>query len=161
MPLRQNRPYVKWSDRKELERLAAISSSRPKRPRGRPRKVVAPIVKLRKPRAPRVSAPCPGCGTYGKPGRKFCSLSCSGKAARRGQLAWEKSIADDLVGQGWSIMSPTACCDRIGIKDGKLYFLEFKPEGVTALRSFQKAVQALAPRMYRVVEGDRLGKVSV
>lgn len=103
---------------------------------------------------------CPCGKALGKNQKKFCGLSCSGKSARRGQLAWEETVAKQLGQEGWEIISPTACCDRIGIKDGRVFFLEFKPEGKSALRSFQKSVRRAAPHQYRVVIGTSSGVVT-
>lgn len=170
MPLTKNKPYEKWPDRKEREMREAVTASTPKRPRGRPRNYPPPepprkpifpgAYRPRKPRAPRFSVPCPGCGTPTKPGGKFCGRSCSGKSARRWQLEWEKSIANELTDQGWTIMSPTACCDRIGVKNGKAYFIEFKPEGQAMLRAFQQVVQVVVPHMYLIAEGTKAGKLA-
>jgi hypothetical protein len=50
------------------------------------------------------------------------------RTRRYAQLEIEESVAAGLRDQGWEIYSPTVVCDRIGIKDGKLFLLEFKPE---------------------------------
>lgn len=91
---------------------------------------------------------------------KFCGRSCSGSSARIGQLIWEQTVAKSMQEDGWTIMSPTACCDRIGIKDGQVFFLEFKPQGNVSLRSFQKAVKDSVPHMYRVVVGTVDGRIA-
>jgi len=65
----------------------------------------------------------------------------------------EQYVARQLVEKGWTIYSPTAVCDRIGVKDGKVYFLEFK-KGEQKLRPGQKAIMDLVPRMYIVVRHD-------
>lgn len=102
---------------------------------------------------------CPQCGTGMAKSATFCSRSCVGKFARRKQLAWEQSVAQKMEQEGWEIISPTACCDRIGIKDGRVFFLEFKPEEDSSLRSFQKAVRKAAPHMYRIVVGTSEGGI--
>jgi hypothetical protein len=105
--------------------------------------------------------------------RKFCSPECRRKGsafpskeemAKRGmlnpttqrkrrfaQIELEESIANSLREDGWEVFSPTVVCDRIGIKDGEVFFLEFKPEGSRSLRPGQKRVHDCASAMYRVI----------
>lgn len=121
--------------------------------------------------------PCEQCG-IGFIGRRwksrFCSRKCSSintsarispkehlrrgfgdsaKASeqRRRQLAWEEGVASELRSDGWEVFSPTVVCDRIGVKDGKVWFLEFKPVGREKLRPGQKRIQGLMPENYQVV----------
>ncbi len=61
----------------------------------------------------------------------------------------EQRVAKELIQEGWIIFSPTAVCDRIGVKDGRVYFLEFK-KGSQSLREGQQAIRDLVPRMYKV-----------
>lgn len=68
---------------------------------------------------------------------------------RRRQLATEEALADKLRSEGYEIFSPTVVCDRIGIKDGKVYFVEFKPRG-QELRQGQATVCDLVPDQYHV-----------
>ncbi len=42
------------------------------------------------------------------------------------QMAMEQRSADKLRSEGWEIFSPTVVCDRIGIKNGQLFLIEFK-----------------------------------
>lgn len=143
-------PYVKWSDRKKLEKTALrqgkpLVSEPPRRPRRR---------------KPPAGACCP-CGVpLVRQQSRFCSRSCMGKAGRQALLEWERSVANGLRAEGWNIFTPSTCCDRIGIRDGKVYFLEFKPEGKRELRTLQRAVQEILPEMYLVVEGTRAGAIS-
>ena len=65
----------------------------------------------------------------------------------------EQDVARGLVERGWTIYSPTVVCDRIGVKDGKVYFLEFK-KGNQELRPGQKAIMESVPEMYLVVRHD-------
>jgi len=65
-------------------------------------------------------------------------------------LAWEEGVAESLRNEGWQIFSPTVVCDRIGIKDGKVYFLEFKLPG-QELRDGQKAIADLTPENYKII----------
>jgi len=62
----------------------------------------------------------------------------------------EKNMAKNLREEGWEIFSPTAVCDRIGIKDGNLFFLEFKKQN-QQLTSSQLKVQNQVPFMYKVL----------
>ena len=48
---------------------------------------------------------------------------------------------------------PTAVCDRIGVKDEKVYFLEFK-KGNQVLRPGQKAIMDLVPQMYMIIRHE-------
>ena len=63
-------------------------------------------------------------------------------------------MAKAMEEDGWRIIRPMSCCDRIGIKNGKVYFIEFKPAGNTKLRFYQKAVRKLVPDVYCVVVGS-------
>jgi hypothetical protein len=97
----------------------------------------------------------------------FCGLVCrkeawvshfwtsdAAKKMRRNQLDGEESVAASLRLEGWEVFSPTVVCDRIGIKDGKVFFLEFKPKGRESLRPGQKRIQECVPEMYEVVVHD-------
>lgn len=109
-----------------------------------------------------------------RPYQKFCSNQCStsntGKniskeeLLRRGftdpirsrerrlrQIEKEENIADGLRGEGWEVFSPTVVCDRVGVKDGKVFFLEFKPPENQRLRPGQKRIADLVPEMYRII----------
>lgn len=68
-------------------------------------------------------------------------------------MAIEEDVARQLVEKGWTIYSPTVVCDRIGVRDGKVYFLEFK-KGHQELRPCQKAITELVPKMYLVIRHD-------
>jgi len=48
------------------------------------------------------------------------------------------------------VFSPLVVCDRIGVKDNMVYFLEFKKPG-QKLRPRQALIHDLVPDMYRVV----------
>ena len=65
-------------------------------------------------------------------------------------MEYERTTARRLTDEGWIIYSPTAVCDRIGVKNGKVFFLEFKKNNQT-LRSSQQKIRDLVPWMYRVV----------
>ena len=105
---------------------------------------------------------------------KFCSRSCATRyqakqagpeeLLRRGfgdskkssrlrkrQILWEESIAEDMRSDGWEIFSPTVVCDRVGVKNGFVYFIEFKPESNQKLRAGQKRIAELVPGMYKIV----------
>jgi DNA-directed RNA polymerase subunit RPC12/RpoP len=106
--------------------------------------------------------------------KRFCSNKCSSTFSglrqtkdelhRRGfgipercsflrhkQLDLEEGMANDLRDKGWEIFSPTVVCDRIGVKEGKVFFIEFKPASNIKLRSGQKRISDLVPEMYKVV----------
>jgi len=67
------------------------------------------------------------------------------------QIALERAQAEILVQDGWEIFSPTVVCDRVGVKDGRIFFIDFKKRGREKLRSGQKRIRDLAPEMYKVV----------
>lgn len=116
---------------------------------------------------------CKGCSAEYAPWSiksKFCSLSCAQKSTpheervRRGrinsesarinrykQLAWEENIAQEMRTDEWEVFSPTVVCDRVGIKDGKVFFLEFKPLADQRLRAGQQRIADLVPEMYRII----------
>jgi hypothetical protein len=66
------------------------------------------------------------------------------------QLEHECAEAKKLEEQGYEVFSPTVVCDRIAVKDGKVYFVEFKKIG-QSLRPGQKRIHDLMPENYRVV----------
>jgi hypothetical protein len=78
--------------------------------------------------------------------RNACSKTQS--RLRRKQIADEGALAREMRSEGWEIFSPTVVCDRIGIKDGKVYFIEFKKDASQKLRPGQSAVQAASPDNY-------------
>lgn len=115
---------------------------------------------------------CPGCSILfehqGKSEWKYCSKKCRSKGiaaartysdeqrtkhrkSRYRQLAIEEGQAKKLRNEGWEIFSPTVVCDRIGIKDGKVYFIEFKPDHNTNLRSGQQRLHDVVPDQYIVI----------
>jgi hypothetical protein len=59
------------------------------------------------------------------------------------QMEMEQSASAKLEKDGWVIFSPTVVCDRIGIKDGKVFFIEFKKPG-QKLTPFQEQVKNTA-----------------
>lgn len=106
--------------------------------------------------------------------QQFCGRKCSARSSsrkiskeelfRRGitdpiksrqqrmkQLSVEENLADDLRSEGWEIFSPTVVCDRVGVKDGKVFFLEFKPINDQRLRAGQQRIAELVPDMYRII----------
>lgn len=82
-------------------------------------------------------------------GKGFTSAEAS--RLRLAQLSWEENIASQMRIQGWEIFSPTVVCDRVGVKDGKVFFVEFKSKKSRKLRPGQKRICALVPDMYRIV----------
>ncbi|MGE3341538.1 MAG: hypothetical protein AB7J46_06615 [Candidatus Altimarinota bacterium] len=114
------------------------------------------------------------CQTCGKefntrPSRvgKFCSKSCAGKNPdhplqklnlnkefmrqnRYKQLAAEEKIADRLRKEGYQVFSPTVVCDRVVVKDGRVFFAEFKKTG-QKLREGQQTIRDLMPESYLII----------
>lgn len=68
---------------------------------------------------------------------------------RQEQLRHEEAEADRLRAEGFEVFSPTVVCDRIAVKDGKVYFVEFKRPG-QYLRPAQQKVSELVPDRYLV-----------
>lgn len=146
---KSSKPYIKWSDRMRLE-AAHLIPEEPKRKVGRPPKPA------RAPRTKRelVTSTCQQCNTeFTRLGRTgiFCSRSCQSRWNAKSNLIWERAVAAKMELDGWTMFTPSSCCDRIGIKDGQVFFVEFKPVGRTKLREFQKLVRDHVPHMYRVV----------
>ncbi|MDG6949546.1 MAG: hypothetical protein JRM77_06860 [Nitrososphaerota archaeon] len=65
------------------------------------------------------------------------------------QIANEENVANELRRMGWTVFSPLVVCDRIGVKDNTVYFLEFKKPG-QKLRPRQALIHDLVPERYRV-----------
>ena len=66
------------------------------------------------------------------------------------QITKEENMANDLKKKGYEVFSPTVVCDRIVIKDNKVYFVEFKKLNQT-LRSGQQKVHDLMPDNYLII----------
>lgn len=69
---------------------------------------------------------------------------------RKNQMIVEESMANKLRNEGYKIFSPTVVCDRIAVKDNKVYFVEFKKSG-QKLREGQQIIHDLVKEMYLVV----------
>jgi hypothetical protein len=65
------------------------------------------------------------------------------------QLQSEERIAERMRAQGFEVFSPTVVCDRIAIRDGLVFFVEFKRVG-QKLRPAQQEVHDLCPEMYLI-----------
>jgi hypothetical protein len=108
-------------------------------------------LKAVKRRAAKITKVCERCsfGFSGTKGTRFCSscLRSVFRETRQKQLAHEQNEAAKLEKNGYKVYSPTVVCDRVAIKDGKVYFVEFKQSG-QSLRAGQKAIQELVPEMY-------------
>ncbi len=64
------------------------------------------------------------------------------RSRRMRQLAKEEELSKSLRKDGWEVFSPTVVCDRIGIKNNKVCFIEFKKKGQD-LRENQNKVKKL------------------
>jgi hypothetical protein len=73
----------------------------------------------------------------------------SQRKRRLAQLEHEESLAQQMRDEGWKVFSPTVVCDRVGIKDGKVFFIEFKKPG-QELRDGQRQIQELIPDNYLI-----------
>ena len=65
------------------------------------------------------------------------------------RLKLEGAAEEALERDGYEVLKPLVVCDRVAIKDGKVYFVEFKRRG-QSLRDGQRRVQELVPEMYLV-----------
>ena len=70
-------------------------------------------------------------------------------ARRLGQIKSEEAEAEKLRSEGYDVYSPTVVCDRVAVKDGKVFFVEFKKTG-QKLRPGQQRIFDLASEMYIV-----------
>lgn len=70
---------------------------------------------------------------------------------RKAQLLLEEDMASHMRANGWDIFSPTVVCDRIGVREGRVFFIEFKPKERPRLRPGQKRIATLVPEMYKIV----------
>lgn len=68
------------------------------------------------------------------------------------RLAWEERESETLRAQGFEVFAPSVVCDRVAIKDGAVWFVEFKKPG-QSLRPAQQKVKSAAER-YLVVYSD-------
>ncbi len=84
------------------------------------------------------------------PGRPWKKGDGVARDLRAKQLEHEAAQAEKLAEQGYEVFSPTAVCDRIAIKDGVVYFVEFKKPG-QRLRFGQQRVHDTSPEHYLVV----------
>ena len=74
------------------------------------------------------------------------SKSQSARSKRRINL--EKELVCEMEKEGYELLMPWATCDRIAIKDGKVYFVEFKPANDPTLRVGQQKVSDVAGDQY-------------
>lgn len=71
--------------------------------------------------------------------------------AAHARITYERQTAEKLKADGFEVLWPASVCDRICIKDGKLFFVEFK-KPKQRLRREQQIVRDLLPDQYIVVE---------
>lgn len=67
---------------------------------------------------------------------------------RKNQIATEAAMADSMSREGYKVYAPSTVCDRVAIKDGKVYFVEFKKHSGQKFRSGQQEIHDLVPEMY-------------
>ena len=67
---------------------------------------------------------------------------------RKNQIAAETAMADLMVLEGFKIYPPSVVCDRVAVKDGKVFFAEFKKHSGQKLRPGQQEIHDLVPDMY-------------
>jgi hypothetical protein len=83
--------------------------------------------------------------------RGFFSSAAQSKR-RLDQIAAEVAMAKGMEQEGWKIFPPTVVCDRVAVKDGKVFFVEFKKLG-QKLRPGQQEIHDLVPGMYVIRYG--------
>lgn len=108
----------------------------------------------------RVDCACSRCDLstkkrVGDIGRKhILARHAAGKnPAKRGaatRIAWERREAARLVDDGYQVFSPYAVCDRVAVKDGKVFLVEFKQPRQKLLPA-QQLVKDLLPENYVVI----------
>lgn len=68
---------------------------------------------------------------------------------RKDQIAHEVAMAKKMEEEGYEVYSPTVVCDRVVVKDGKVYFVDFKKPG-QKLRPGQQRIHDLIPDQYLI-----------
>jgi len=81
--------------------------------------------------------------------KKNWFTSEQGSRLRKAQIAAEVAMAKKLETEGFKVFSPTVVCDRVAVKDGKVFFVEFKKAG-QELRPGQQEIHDLVPEMYLI-----------
>ena len=78
-----------------------------------------------------------------------------GKAQMMGKQSRvrENAVAEAIKQQYDYLFRPEEICDRIGVKDGIIYFIEIKPKNRPLLLKNQELFRTLFPNVYRVVYG--------
>ena len=66
------------------------------------------------------------------------------------QMRMEEDASNKLRNSGWKIFSPTVVCDRIGIRNNQVFFIEFKKSG-QKLRENQERIKKLVNN-YRIIQ---------
>jgi hypothetical protein len=59
-------------------------------------------------------------------------------------------MAVQMEAEGFKVYPPTVVCDRVAVKDGKVYFVEFKKHSGQRLRPGQQEVHDLTPETYLI-----------
>lgn len=59
------------------------------------------------------------------------------------QMHMEEGAANKLRKEGWEIFSPTIVCDRIGVKDGRVFLIEFKKPGQKLTENQEKVKEII------------------
>lgn len=73
----------------------------------------------------------------------------TGRRGAKSRIKSERLCASRLEKEGYVVFAPYAVCDRIAIKNGKVFFVEFKPCG-QSLRLAQQTVRDANPSQYLV-----------
>ncbi len=72
-----------------------------------------------------------------------------GRLGAANRLALEAAASEALKRDGYEVFKLPVVCDRVAVKDDKVFFVEFKRRG-QQLRDGQRRIQELVPEMYLV-----------
>ena len=73
-----------------------------------------------------------------------------GRTGCRNRTEYERALSEKLVGEGYEVFSPWSACDRVALKDGKVFFVEFK-KPQQELSPIQQRVHDALPDNYLVL----------
>jgi Holliday junction resolvase len=79
--------------------------------------------------------------------------SAAQRARCLARIQKEQGEAAKLCAAGYTVYSPTVVCDRIAVRDGRVWFVEFK-KGRQKLRPGQQAIHDLMPEHYLIVRHE-------
>lgn len=78
------------------------------------------------------------------------SRNILGARGAHSRVRYEHKLSDILRSEGFEVFDPREVCDRVAIKDGQVFFIEFKKLN-QVLRPAQEKVRVLVPDIYKVI----------